>query len=89
MLIALLVPLSLAILFFAVVLVTWRPPVGSAPELPERFISAMRVGSRYVLNAPVVRRILLRAALFLVPASVLWTLLPLVATQRLGLGAAG
>ena len=80
---------ALTYVFFAVVLVTWRPPVGSAPELPERFISAMRVGSRYVLNAPVVRRILLRAALFLVPASVLWTLLPLVATQRLGLGAAG
>ena len=49
----------------------------------------MRAGSRYVLNAPIVRRILLRAALFLVPASVLWTLLPLVATQRLGLGADG
>src|SRR5437899_4102484 len=80
---------ALTYVFFAVVLVTWRPPVGSAPELPERFISAMRVGSRYVLNAPVVRRILLRAALFLVPASVLWTLLPLVATHPLGLGAAG
>jgi MFS family permease len=80
---------ALTYVFFAVVLVTWRPPVGSAPELPERFISAMRVGSRYVLNGPVVRRILLRAALFLVPASVLWTLLPLVATQRLGLGADG
>lgn len=80
---------ALTYLFFAVVLITWRHPTGSAPELPERFLSAMRVGSRYVLNAPVVRRILLRAALFLIPASVLWTLLPLVATQRLGLGADG
>jgi MFS family permease len=80
---------ALTYLFFAAVLITWRPPAGSASELPERFLSAMRVGSRYVLNAPVVRRILLRAALFLVPASVLWTLLPLVATQRLGLGADG
>ncbi len=80
---------ALTYVFFAVVLVTWRPPTARAPELPERFVSAMRAGSRYVLNAPVVRRILLRAALFLVPASVLWTLLPLVATQRLGLGADG
>ncbi|HEY8815901.1 MAG TPA: MFS transporter [Candidatus Dormibacteraeota bacterium] len=80
---------TLTYLFFAVVLVTWRPPVSGATELREGFISAVRVGSRYVLNAPVVRRILLRAALFLVPASVLWTLLPLVATQRLGLGADG
>jgi MFS family permease len=36
-----------------------------------------------------VRRILLRSALFVVPASVLWALLPLVATRRLGLGAGG
>ncbi len=75
--------------FFAAVLVTWRPQAGSAPQVPERFLSAMRAGGRYVLNAPVVRRILLRVILFVVPASVIWTLLPLVATQQLGLGAAG
>ncbi len=39
--------------------------------------------------APVVRGVLLRAALFLVPASVLWALLALVANRQLGLGAAG
>ena len=80
---------ALTYLFFAVVLIVWRPPAGGAPELPERFLSAMRAGGRYVLNAPVVRRILLRAILFVVPASVVWSLLPLVATERLGLGAAG
>jgi MFS family permease len=36
-----------------------------------------------------VRRILLRAALFLVPGSSLWALLPLIATRRLGLGSGG
>jgi MFS family permease len=36
-----------------------------------------------------VRRILLDATLFLVPASALWALLPLIASQRLGQGAAG
>jgi MFS family permease len=36
-----------------------------------------------------VRRILLRAALFLVPGSSLWALLPLIATSRLGLGSGG
>lgn len=40
-------------------------------------------------NAPVVRRILLRAALFLVPGSSLWALLPLIATRRLALGPGG
>jgi predicted MFS family arabinose efflux permease len=80
---------ALTYLVFAVVVVAWRPEGGTAPELPERFISAVRVGGRYILNAPVVQRILLRSALFLVPATVLWALLPLVATQQLRLGAAG
>lgn len=80
---------ALTYLFFAVVVATWRPAAGTAPELPERFISAIRAGGRYILNAPVVQRILLRAALFLVPATVLWALLPLVATQQLHLGADG
>jgi MFS family permease len=40
-------------------------------------------------HAPVVQRILLRAALFLVPGSALWALLPLIATSRLGLGSGG
>src|SRR6202166_5096660 len=73
---------------FLLVLVAWRPPA-NAPKIPEPFISALRAGGRYVRYAPVVRRILLRSVLFLVPGSALWALLPLVATQRLGLGAAG
>jgi len=52
-------------------------------------VSALRAGGRYVRYSAVVRRILLRAALFLVPASALWALLPLIASRRLGLGAGG
>ena len=80
---------ALTYVFFAVVVAAWRHPSGTGPELPERFLSAIRAGGRYVLYAPVVQRILLRATLFLIPASVLWALLPLVATQRLHLGAEG
>jgi predicted MFS family arabinose efflux permease len=76
-------------LLFLVVLVAWHPPVRTAPRFPEPFISALRAGGRYVRYAPVVRRILLRSALFLVPASALWALLPLIASQRLALGADG
>lgn len=76
-------------LLFLVVLVAWRPPARPAPKFPEPFISALRAGGRYVRYAPVVRRILLRLALFLVPASALWALLPLIASQRLALGADG
>jgi MFS family permease len=57
--------------------------------VPERFVPAVRAGGRYVRFSPVVRRILLRIALFVLPASALWALLPLVASRRLGLGAGG
>ena len=55
----------------------------------ERFVPALRAGGRYVWHEPVVRRILLRAILFVAPAMALWALLPLIASQRLGLGADG
>jgi MFS family permease len=74
---------------FAVALLVWRPrPAG--PGTPrERFLPALRAGGRYIWHEPIVRRILLRAVLFVVPAMALWALLPLIATQRLGLGAGG
>ncbi|GAA2885621.1 MFS transporter [Actinoplanes cyaneus] len=74
---------------FAVVLWRWRRAADDAAGIPEPFTAAVRAGSRYVRHAPVVRRILLRAALFLVPGSALWALLPLVASRRLGLGSGG
>lgn len=76
-------------LLFLAVLVAWRPPAIATPIVRERFISALRAGGRYVRYAPVVRRILLRSTLFLVPASALWSLLPLIASQRLAQGADG
>jgi MFS family permease len=76
-------------LVYAIAVAFWRPAANLTPQLPERFFSALRAGGRYVRYSPVVRRILLRAALFLVPASALWGLLPLVASRRLGLGPSG
>jgi MFS family permease len=78
-----------ALLLFALVVVTWRPPARATARIPEPFLGALHAGTRYVRHAPVVRRMLLRAALFLVPASALWALLPLIATERLGLGSDG
>jgi len=75
-------------LIFALVLAAWRPASTDDTGPPERFASAMRAGGRYVRHSPVVRRILLRAALFVVPGSVLWALLPLSA-RRLGLDSSG
>jgi MFS family permease len=77
-------------LAFALVLVAFRHPADQGIDtVPERFTSAMRAGSRYVRNSPVVRRMLLRVGLFVLPGAAMWALLPLVATQLLGLGSAG
>ena len=74
---------------FAFVLWRWRRAETGTGDAPERFTAAVRSGGRYVRHSPVVRRILLRAGLFLVPGSALWALLPLVASRRLGLGSSG
>ncbi|BBH69129.1 MFS transporter [Actinoplanes sp. OR16] len=79
---------TLSFAVFALVLWRWRP-ASSLTGDPEPFGAAVRSGSRYVRHSPVVRRILLRAGLFLVPGSALWALLPLVASRRLGLGSGG
>jgi MFS family permease len=80
---------TVTFVLFVVALWRWRPPTADLTDAPERFGAAVRAGSRYVRHSPVVRRILLRATLFLVPGSALWALLPLVASRRLGLGSGG
>ena len=55
----------------------------------EPMVPALRAGVRYVVYAPGVRRVLLRAMLFVLPASALWGLLPVAAVNRLGLGSSG
>ncbi len=72
-----------------VVLLRWRREAEDANDLPERFAGAIRAGGRYVRHSPVVRRIMLRSALFVVPGAALWALLPLVATRLLRLGPSG
>lgn len=75
---------------FGAVLLAWRRPALEEDDSEtERFLPALRAGGRYVRHSPVVRRILLRLTLFVVPANVLWALLPLLATHRLGLDASG
>ncbi|MDP9382241.1 MAG: MFS transporter [Chloroflexota bacterium] len=74
---------------FAIALLVWRRPSAGSEVRRERFVPALRAGGRYVWHEPVVRRILFRAMLFVIPAMALWALLPLIASQRLGLGADG
>jgi MFS family permease len=77
-----------SVVFLAIALLAWRranPELGSR----ERFMPALRAGARYVWHEPVIRRIMLRAIIFVVPAMALWALLPLIASEHLGQGADG
>jgi MFS family permease len=79
---------AMSVVTLAGALLLWRRP---QPDLPsrERFVRAVRAGSRYVWHEPVVRRIMLRAIMFVTPAMALWALLPLIASQHLRVGADG
>jgi MFS family permease len=81
-----------AVSFAAVVvaLIAWkRPapsPVGTSPEAPGK--SGLG-GLGFIWRSQEGRRILLQSAVFALPASALWALLPLVASQSWGLRAIG
>ncbi|MEV6769118.1 MFS transporter [Nocardia sp. NPDC051030] len=72
-----------------VVLVLWRRPVKEETLPVERPFAALQAGMRYVRSGPAIRRVLLRAVLFIIPASALWALLPVVAHEKLGLSSSG
>jgi MFS family permease len=79
---------AVSVVFLGIALLLWRRPEAE-PSSRERFVPALRAGSRYVWHEPVVRRILLRAIMFVAPAMALWALLPLIASRQLRLGADG
>lgn len=74
-----------------VVAIAWRWQPASVRSLlpPERLISAMRVGLNYAAHTAEVRGPLIRTAAFMLPASSLWALIPVVGHARLGTSAAG
>ena len=78
-----------SVVVLAVALLRWRREPVQLESSRERFVPALRAGSRYVWHEPVVRRIMLRLVLFVLPAVALWALLPVIASQRLGLSADG
>ncbi|MCK5754527.1 MAG: MFS transporter, partial [Mycobacterium sp.] len=55
-----------------IVLVWWRRPANETTFPSERALSALSAGGRFIRSSPIVRRILLRTALFIAPASALW-----------------
>jgi len=82
---------ALSYLGIVIVLLLWkRPAAAPVPAAErERFLTALYVARRYVRNAPGIRRVLLRTALFIPGAAAVWSLLPLVAGDSLGLSSGG
>ena len=70
-------------------LARWRRPVREGRLPPEDLIGAMRAGLRYVRHSASLQVVLARVALFVLPASAVWALLPLYAREELALGPAG
>ena len=71
------------------VLFAWRRAPVDKPLGREHIGGAMRAGWRYVRSSPRMRAVLVRATTFILFASALWALLPVIARQRLGLGSGG
>jgi MFS family permease len=71
------------------VIVSWRRERPVKALGPEHVASALRAGGRFVRSSPRMRTVLIRAGAFVVFATALWALLPVVARSRLGLGSGG
>jgi MFS family permease len=71
------------------VLWRWRRPPQDKLGAGEQMLGAIGAGIRYVRFAPLLRAVLLRTALFILPASALGALLPVGARDALGLDATG
>jgi MFS family permease len=71
------------------VLYCWRRAPQASPAPTEPVLSAIRAGIRYARYAPALRAVLVRTGLFVLFASVLWALLPVLARQEMELDSLG
>jgi len=71
-----------------VVLATWRRPKPERLLPPERIPMAVGAGLRYARLSPGIRTVLVRGSVFGLLGSAIWALLPLIARDLIGGGAA-
>jgi MFS family permease len=64
-----------------VVLAVWRPSQQASVLPAETLMGAMRLGMRHVRHSPALRAVLIRATTFIIGASGLWALLPIVTKE--------
>jgi MFS family permease len=72
-----------------VVIYLWKREPVENPSPPERVLGAIAAGTRYARHSFALRSVLIRTLTFIVAASALWALLPVVANHDLHLDAAG
>jgi MFS family permease len=80
-----------AISFVAVLIVLylWKRAPEHSSKSPEGVMAAMWAGLRYVRFAPTMHSVLIRSGTFIISASALWSMLPLVAKVELHLDSSG
>ena len=78
---------ALTCIVLVCLLLLWKRPKTEQSLPPEQFIGAMRAGIRYVRHSSTVKAILVRALAFIIPASALFALLPILVKKELHMGA--
>jgi len=68
------------------VLLRWRREHRKSALPAERFLSAIRVGMRFVMHTRALQVVLIRGSAFFVFASATWSLFPLIVRRELGRG---
>ncbi len=68
------------------VLLRWRREHHKSTLPAERFVSAIRVGMRFVMHTRPLQNVLIRGIAFFVFASATWSLFPLIVRRELGRG---
>jgi MFS family permease len=68
------------------VLLRWRREHHKSTLPAERFLSAIRVGMRFVMHTYALQVVLIRGSAFFVFAAATWSLFPLIVRQELGRG---
>ena len=74
---------AISFLSILIILYRWDHRKKESHLPAERFFSAMRLGIRFTKNSPELKSVIYRTAAFIIPASALWALLPLIAKELL------
>jgi MFS family permease len=70
-----------------VLLIRWKRNTIPPKLPPEQFFAAVKMGIRYVRHSTTIKTLLLRTLVFIIPASALFAMLPIVVKNQLGFGA--